>query len=138
MFIEGNHIVFPMLQIWRPDTSDPFTYRKVQEFPLLTASGEAWTEVLENVYEHVFPESGQFAVQQGDILGMYLSRQTGNRQHLDVFFELSGGSVVEYYIHNELQTEIRISDVMMSRGRPLVAFEVLCDGMQGIVIIILL
>ena len=132
--MEGNTRANPYLQIWRPFTSDPSKYRKVHQLPLLTSSGESQTVVQQNVYEYVLPESEHITTIPGDVLGIYLSRQTGNRDRLDIFFEMSSTSIVDYYIHDDNLSEFdtRGARVNRAQGLPLVAFEVLCDGMHGI------
>ena len=132
IYVDGKDNDIPRLQIWRPDTSDPMPsrYTIAHEFPLLTSDGGTQTALGNNVYEH--PDVEHFGVNPGDIVGIYLSRENGQRRHLRVFFENSAfdSPSVDYYSYENLTTEF-IWSGSTSNGRPLVAFDVLCDGMYS-------
>ena len=131
IYVDGIENDIPRLQIWRPDPM-PSRYTIAREFPLLFSNGGTRTALGNNVYEHQLPDVEHFDVNPGDIVGIYLSRETGNYHYLRVFFENSafGSPSVDYYSYFETQTEFILSG-STSNGRPLVAFDVLCDGMYS-------
>ena len=134
IYVDGKDNNIPRLQIWRPDTSDPMPsrYTIAHEFPLLTSDGGTWMALGNNVYEHQLPGVEHFDVNPGDIVGIYLPSESGNRRYLRVFFENSafGSPSVDYYSYSGTLTEF-IWSGSTSNGRPLVAFDVLCDGMYS-------
>ena len=144
IYVDGKdkeNDIQPRLQIWRPDTSEPMPsrYTIAHEFPLLTSDGGTQMALGNNVYEHQLPNVEHFDVNPGDIVGIYLSRENGNRRYMRVFFEniAFGSPSVDYYSYEHLTAEF-IRNGSTSNGRPLVAFDVLCDGMYstGLLVIV--
>jgi hypothetical protein len=123
----GNHNEDPRLQIWRPVSPGASTYEIAHELSLLAPNGETLsTQVVPNVHEHSLSIARR--VEPGDIFGMFLSRTNGGRSRLDIFFEGSSSPEVQYYRYTGTLTEFS-GDGGTSTGKPLVALQVVCDGM---------
>ena len=119
-----NTRAHPTLQIWRPVSSSSTTYTRIIEIPLLTCNGESTVTVNTDVHECRLTTS--VTVQAGDILGIYLTRRTGNRGQFQVFFNnvtsqrlRYDGTKIQISLHSPSATE---------QGLPLIVLEVIANG----------
>ena len=80
----------PQLQIWRETfRSGPSTYAKVGEIPFLTCNGISIEGPSSgpDLYDCILDDG--IEVRSGDIIGLFLTRNNGQRDYFDLLFEIS-------------------------------------------------
>ena len=121
----------PKLQIWRESSPSSSTYTLAASISLLNCNGRRIVVTSTNLYVCSFNGVG-IAVQQGDIIGIYLTRTQPQHNQFRVFFSKSITSLQTIHAYGGNITSFSLNSPG-SRSEemavPLITLNVISDGM---------
>ena len=131
IYISGSFFSDPELQIWRPTSADSTDYTMVASISLYSCNGVTPPPMMmNNVYDCQL--STRVSVQDGDILGVHLSRVRQSAAQFRVFFDDSSTDpppVLNYYYTGEpSQFSLSSPGGSTEQALPLISLDVTPNG----------